>query len=74
MQRWITNAALAATVAMLGLAGASWGQDDEMVNACEEACYEAEEQCFQNCENADDSDACAAICTEQAEECLQQCD
>lgn len=72
MKRSSWKAALAA-VAMAGLISASaWAQDEEPPT-CEDACYEAEEQCYQSCEEADDMSGCEQACVAQTSACLEAC-
>lgn len=59
--------------AAIGLAGAGWAQEDDP-SACEEACFEAEDRCYDACESADDPDSCASTCQDQADRCLERCE
>ncbi len=64
---------VALSAATLGLATASWAQDDE-TRPCEEACFDTEDRCYETCENADASATCASVCQEDADRCLQTCE
>jgi hypothetical protein len=66
-------AAISVSAVMLGFAGAACAQDEEMGSDCEEACYEAEDACMQECADADDPDACEEACAQESEACLEQC-
>ena len=73
MQRNIWKGVFVAVASASALAIAAWAQLDE-ISACADACYEAEEICYEKCPDAADQAACEDQCQQQAESCLAKCD
>lgn len=55
-------------------AASSNGSAQGAIPLCEDACYDAEGECFESCDRASDADACHADCAEQANACLDACE
>lgn len=73
MHRWRVKAAFAAAGIAGMIALPSWAQEGEY-SSCEEACYQAVEDCYAACGEAEDMEACETNCQEQVELCLQECE
>jgi hypothetical protein len=62
-----------AAMGMVGLIGtASWAQEEES-SPCEEACYQAEDRCYEKCQDPDDDGACEHQCQEESNSCVERC-
>lgn len=66
-------AAVLAAAGMAVLIGSVAGSQDEEILTCEGACDAAEQQCYENCQEADDVDTCEQKCSQETEACLEGC-
>lgn len=64
---------LAAAVMLLPPLALGAEEQETETQSCSQACYDAEETCYEKCEAADDSAACEQKCQEQADECVEAC-
>lgn len=73
MHRSTARAALAvgSAVVLAIAAGAQKGQDP---STCVNACYDAEDLCYQACSDEQDAAACQDACRRQTEACLAKCE
>lgn len=73
MHRWTATAALAvgSGLVLAIAAGAQKGQDP---SACVNACYDAEDLCYQACSGEQDAAACQDACRRKVEACLAKCE
>jgi hypothetical protein len=65
---------LAGAVSVAALGFAAWAQDDGDESSCSTGCYEAEDQCYESCGEAEDPGVCEKGCADRAEACLEACD
>jgi hypothetical protein len=73
MQKWTKRLSVAFCAAALHLGGVARAQEDEL-RPCEEACFDAEDRCYETCESSDDSATCTSTCQEESDRCLQKCE
>ena len=72
--RWIVPTLLAVAFGLLLAGPPGLAQESDPASTCEDLCYEAEDRCFDSCEDADDPSACEDRCIEASRACIGACD
>lgn len=57
----------------LGIAAPIAAEETDAAS-CEEACYDAEDACFEKCAGSDDISACEDVCVGKTDACVERCE
>jgi hypothetical protein len=63
------------TAGVGALAFAVWAQEEqEGESSCTAACYDAEDLCYESCDDSDDPASCEMGCRVETDACLEACE
>lgn len=75
VRHWNWRMVFLTTAGVAALAFAVWAQEEqEGESSCTAACYDAEDLCYESCDDSDDPASCEMGCRVETDACLEACE